>query len=168
MRQPKKGEVSGLKKIKKKRKPTVHEIILGNIERSKKPHPEYGSSKLEDRFCKNILDKLGVKYERQFEAKDIKRFYDVYLPEHRVLIEIDGDYYHGYGKVHEEKSPMQKKNERVDTIKDKWAALHGIPLIRIWEHEINETPNKVLEMLAKELDMRKEKRTIENNKKKRH
>lgn len=168
MKQPVKGEAPPKKKTKKKRKPTVHEIILKNIERSKKPHPDYGTSKLEDRFCKNILDKLGVKYERQFEAKDIKRFYDVYLPEYRVLIEIDGDYFHGYGKVHEEKSPMQKKNERVDEIKDKWAALHGIPLIRIWEHDINENPEKVLKMLRKELGIYEKKKKIEDDKKKRH
>lgn len=167
MKQPIKGEAPP-KKTKKKRKPTVHEIILRNIERSKKLHPDYGTSKLEDRFCKNILDKLGVKYERQFEAKDIKRFYDVYLPEYRVLIEIDGDYFHGYGKVHEEKSPMQKKNERVDEIKDKWAALHGIPLIRIWEHDINENPEKVLKMLRKELGIYEKKKKIEDDKKKRH
>ena len=44
--------------------------------------------------------------------------------------------------VHEEKSPMQKHNEYVDKVKDTWAAEHGIPLIRIWEHDINDNPGK--------------------------
>mgnify|MGYP003288678271 FL=1 len=156
------------KTIKKKKKPTTSEIIKKNIARSKKPHPKYGTSKLEKRFAKEFLDKLGVKYEEQFEAKDIKRFYDFFLPDYRVLIEIDGDFYHGYGKLHEEKNPMQKKNARVDEIKNEWAAMHGIPLIRIWEHEINETPEKVLNMLRDRLGVESEKLKIKEDKKKRH
>lgn len=156
------------KTVKKKKKLTREEIIKRNIERSKKPHPKYGTSKLEKKFAREFLDKLGVRYEEQFEAKDIKRFYDFYLSEYRVLIEIDGDYFHGYGKVHEEKSPMQKRNERVDRIKDEWAISHGYPLIRIWEHDINENPQKVLDMLRQRLGVEEEKLIIKENKKKRH
>lgn len=156
------------KTVKKKKKPTTSEIIKKNIARSKKPHPKYGTSKLEKKFAKEFLEKLGVKYEEQFEAKDIKRFYDFFLPDYRVLIEIDGDFYHGYGKLHEEKNPMQKKNARVDEIKNEWAAMHGIPLIRIWEHEINETPEKVLNMLRDRLGVEIEKLKIKEDKKKRH
>ena len=156
------------KTVKKKKKPTTSEIIKKNIARSKKTHPKYGTSKLEKRFAKEFLDKLGIKYEEQFEAKDIKRFYDFFLPDYRVLIEIDGDFYHGYGKLHEEKNPMQKKNARVDEIKNEWAAMHGIPLIRIWEHEINETPEKVLNMLRDRLGVESEKLKIKEDKKKRH
>ena len=119
------------KTVKKRRKPTVSEMIKRNIARSKKPHPKYGTSKLEDKFAKEFLDKLGVKYERQFLAKDIKRYYDFYLPDIRVLVEVDGSYFHGFGKIYEEMSPMQKRNHRVDEIKNQWAAEHGIPLIRI-------------------------------------
>ena len=156
------------KTIRKKKKLTREEIIKRNIERSKKPHPKYGTSKLEKKFAKEFLEKLGIKYEEQFEAKDIKRFYDFYLPDYQVIIEIDGDFYHGYGKVHEEKNPMQKRNARVDEIKNEWAALHGYPLIRIWEHDINENPEKVLDMLRERLGVEMEKLIIKENKKKRH
>lgn len=156
------------KNTKKKKKPTVSEIIKKNIERSKKPHPKYGTSKLEQKFAKEFLKKLNIKYEEQFEAKSIKRFYDFYLPEYQVIIEIDGDYYHAYGKIHEEMSPMQKKNKRVDKIKDEWALSHGIPIIRIWEHDINDNPQKVMDMLRDRLSIEKEKLIIKENKKKRH
>jgi hypothetical protein len=76
MAQPIKGDKPEKKvKKRKKKKLNVSEIIKKNIERSKKPHPKYGTSKLEEKFAKEFLDKLGVKYETQFEAKDIKRFY---------------------------------------------------------------------------------------------
>ena len=156
------------KTVRKKKKLTREEIIKRNIERSKKPHPKYGTSKLEKKFAKEFLEKLGIRYEEQFEAKDIKRFYDFFLNDYRVLIEIDGDFYHGYGKIYEEKSPMQKRNARVDEIKNEWAALHGYPLIRIWEHDINENPQKVLDMLRERLGVEEEKLKIKENKKKRH
>ena len=155
------------KTLKKKRKPTTSEIIKKNIARSKKPHPKYGTSKLEKKFAKEFLEKLGVKYEEQFEAKDIKRYFDFKL-DGRILIEVDGDYYHGYGKVHEEKTPMQKKNARVDEIKNKWAHSNGYKLIRIWEHDINENSEKVLNMLREQLGVETKKIIIKENKKKRH
>jgi very-short-patch-repair endonuclease len=153
---------------KKKRKPTTSEIIKRNIERSKKPHPKYGTSKLEKKFAKEFLEKLGVKYEEQFYVDSIKRYYDFYLPDYKVIIEVDGDYWHSYGKVYEEMTPTQKKNARVDKIKDEWALSHGIPIIRIWEHDINKNPEKVKKTLIERLYVRNEELIIKENKKKRH
>lgn len=154
--------------MKKKRKPTVSEIIKKSIARSKRPHPKYGTSKLETIFENDILKKLKVEYTKQFYAKDIKRYYDFYLPELQVLIEVDGDYYHSYGKVYEEMTPMQKKNHRVDEIKNEWAAIHGYALIRIWEHDIRNNPYKVMDFLKTRFDLEEEKQIIKENKKKRH
>lgn len=156
------------KTVKKKRKPTVSEIIKKNIERSKRPHPKYGTSKLEKVFEDEILKKLGVKYQTQYYASDIKRYYDFYLPEYNALVEIDGDYYHAYGKVYEEMTPMQKRNHRVDEIKNEWAGMHGIPLIRIWEHDIRNNPGKVMEFLRERFGILSQKQIIKENKKKRH
>ena len=156
------------KTVRKRRKPTVSEIIKRNIERSKKPHPKYGTSKLEIIFENDFLKKLEVKYERQYYAKDIKRYYDFYLPDYNALIEIDGDYYHSYGKVYEEMNPMQKRNHRVDEIKNEWAALHGMPLIRIWEHDIRNNPYNVMEFLKDRFGILEKKQIIKENKKKRH
>lgn len=156
------------KTVRKRRNPTISEIIKKSIERSKKPHPKYGTSKLETIFETDILKKLKVQYQKQFYAKDIKRYYDFYIPELNVLIEVDGDYYHSYGKIYEEMTPMQKKNHRVDEIKNEWAALHGYALIRIWEHDIRNNPYKVLEFLRERFGIENEKQIIKENKKKRH
>lgn len=123
---------------------------------------------MEDRFAKDFLDKMGVVYERQYEAKDIGRFYDFYIPDARLLIEVDGDYYHGYGLVHENKNPMQKHNAWVDKQKDLWAAMHGIPVLRIWEHDINDHPAKVRKILEENIGKYKEKKDRKDNKDKRH
>lgn len=130
--------------------------------RKPRQKPKYGSSKLEDRFASDFLDKLGVVYERQFEAKDIKRFYDFKIG--NILIEVDGDYWHGKDLVYEDKNRMQKHSEWVDEVKNEWAVSHGYLLYRVWESDINNDGAKVMAELKKILSI-DEKR---NNKKKRH
>ena len=136
--------------------------------KGKRCHPKYGTSKLEDKFATEFLDRIGVRYVRQYEAKDIKRFYDFFILPDGPLIEVDGDYYHSYGLTREEKNPMQKKNERVDRLKDEWALSHCIPIVRFWEHDINNNPQKVLSELKEAVGKRAKQIEIEEEKKKRH
>lgn len=128
-----------------------------------KNHPKYGTSKLEKTFAEHFLDKLGVEYTEQFEAKDIKRFYDFKVGE-RILIEVDGDYYHARGLVWEDMNPMQKHNKKVDAIKDEWARSHGYLLVRIPEHEIRTNPGWVMARLREIIGESKK----QEDKKKRH
>lgn len=162
------------KKIYKSQKvtPTKENIIkdlyiLKNDTPKERKHPEYGTSKLEDRFANNFLKKLGVEFQTQFKAESIGRYYDFYIPSANLLIEIDGDFYHSFNVLYENMSPMQKKNKRVDRDKDKWAKEHKIPLIRIWEHDINDNPKEVMDMLKRELPQYIEKYNRELEKKKR-
>lgn len=44
---------------------------------NRRQNPEkFGTSKLEADFARDFLDKIGVKYIYEYEAKDIHRFYD--------------------------------------------------------------------------------------------
>jgi len=168
MKQPiKKGKKIDGKKPKSKtrlRKPN------GKLERV---HPKFGTSKLEQDFAEQFLDKLGVKYVWQFEAKDIGRFYDFAIyPKGggMILLEIDGGYYHSDPRVVDENnlSPMQKKNKRVDEYKNEWALMHGIPIMRIWEYDIRHDPSGVMKELKERLYIEDKIQTKINNKNKRH
>ena len=87
-----------------------------------------------------------------------------------VLIEIDGSYHHSDPRVvkESEMNPMQKRNKRVDEIKDNWALLHGIPLIRFWEKDIRENPKMVMERLKERLNIERERGNVLEEKKRRH
>ena len=94
MKQPIKKSKTGNKPIKQsKAKDSV---------KKKRSHPKYGTSKLEEDFASQFLKKLGVEYQYQFEAKDIGRFYDFYLPKHNLIIEINGDFWHGNPELYKE------------------------------------------------------------------
>ena len=135
-----------------------------------KKHKLPGTSKLELKFAEEFLEKLGVKYIYQFEVKEIGRWYDFYLPDHNLIIEIDGSYYHADPRVVKEDklTPMHKHNIRVDEYKNKWALSHGIPILRIWEKDINDAPAKVLEALRVRLGVEKNKAILAEKKNKRH
>ncbi len=107
------------------------------------------SSKLEDYFATTFLDKLGIKYERQFKALSIGRYFDFFIPEQRVLIEIDGDYYHGNPQKYKKNqlNNMQLKNKRIDEVKNRWADINCIKLIRLWESDIRKNPKVIFDKL---------------------
>lgn len=161
------------------KKPKIKKSTAPKVKTTKRAvhHPKYGTSKLEEDFARDFLDKLGVKYIYQFEAKDIGRYYDFAIvlnneltTGNMLLIEIDGSYFHSDPRLikESEMNPMQKHNKRVDKHKDEWALMHGIPLIRIWEKDIKENPNQVMEMLKKRLYIQDKKVEVRVNKNKRH
>lgn len=135
---------------------------------NRRKHKEYGTSKLEERFAHNFLDALDVRYVYQFKAESIGRYFDFYLPDHNILIEVDGDYWHSYNVLEEQMTPTQKRNRRVDEQKNHWALSNCIPLYRVWEHEINKHPEKVKERLKDILGKSRKQKIIDENKKKRH
>lgn len=163
-----KQKVFKSQKITPTKNASIKDIVIRRSDTPKeRKHPEYGTSKLEDRFAKDFLDKLGIVYQTQYKAESIGRYYDFYCPASNTLLEIDGDYYHSYGLIYEQMSPMQKKNKRVDEQKNKWAREHNINLIRIWEHDINKNPSKVLAMLKEKLSEYSLKYNKEQEKKRR-
>lgn len=139
---------------------------------------KYGISKLEAYFAENFLDKLGLKYIYEYEAKDVGRFFDFAITsytevpfimenKHGVnsikqenqnvpiafIVEVDGDYYHSNPKLFNENklNNLQKKNKYNDFLKNRWCDLHCIPLLRIWENDIRKNPNKVFEILNEQI-----------------
>jgi len=156
---------------------------------------KYGTSKLELDFAREFLDKLGVKYIYQYEAKDIGRFFDFAVTAYTDInfimeekdgitcikqdgqnvpisfcIEVDGGYYHSDPRIVDERklNPMQKHNKVVDFVKDRWCGLHGLPLLRIWEYDIRHNQKKVFDELYKYLGDGYKKKRIRDNKRKPH
>ncbi len=78
MKQPIRKQIAKTQPKVRKKKP-----------KEKKVH-EPGTSKLEEYFMVNFLDKLGVKYVYQFEAKNIGRFFDFFLVDENLILEIQG------------------------------------------------------------------------------
>lgn len=157
MSQPSRKGKTTTEKKRKSRPKTRFDYIDRAIERKKKgvkAHPKYGTSKLEEKFAHEFLDKLGVEYIYQFEAKEIGRFFDFKI-KGGPIIEVQGSYWHGDKRLYEEKdlNATQKRNRTVDKIKLEWALKNGINVVYVWEKDINENPSKVMRELKKALHL---------------
>jgi very-short-patch-repair endonuclease len=86
----------------------------------------------------NLLDKLGIEYTFQFflSRDGICKSYDFKITGRKILIETDGDYWHGNPNTtnHYKKVNEIKDN---DIIKDKLAKDNGYKLIRFWGSDID-------------------------------
>ena len=139
----------------------IPKIVVSKVKR-KRSHPQYGTSKLEEDFAHEFLDKLKLDYEYQFEAKDIGRFYDFRILPDGPIFEVNGGYWHGDSRLYEEKdlNKTQLRAQKIDEYKQKWALMHGIPIYYFWEKDIRENPSMVLERIKEilYLDSKKTKR----------
>lgn len=91
---------------------------------------------------KDILDKNNIEYIKNFRVvyeldSGYYKIYDFYLKDKNVLIECDGDYWHGNPKFFEKLNEIQIKNVRNDKFKTELAMDCGFELLRFWEYEIH-------------------------------
>ena len=116
------------------------------------------TSKLEIKFM-DILNNIGyikdVDYIHNHLVSNIKTFFDFYLPSKKIIIEVDGDFYHcnpntKYSKPEYE---IQKKNISNDNRKNTWCENHNITLLRYWEKDINERPEWIISDLRQKLSL---------------
>ena len=131
----------------------------------KKPERDLDGSGLETYFRINFLDKLGIEYVQQFEAVSIGRFYDFMIKNHNLILEIDGSYFHSDPRFFEKTNKMQKRNKRVDDVKNKWALINGFVLLRFWEYDIYNNPKLVMDELEKHLKIQNKKYLLSESKK---
>ena len=116
------------------------------------------TSKLEDKFME-ILNKIGyvkdIDYIHNHLILNIKTFFDFYIPINKIMIEVDGDFYHcnPNSKYSIAEYDIQKKNLSNDKRKNTWCENHNITLIRYWEKDINERPEWVISDLKNKLSL---------------
>lgn len=103
---------------------------------------------------RNVLDKVNLSYVEQYkiESKEYKQnnenayrksFYKAdFFVENCLVIEVNGDYWHGYSGGTEEWCQSRRK---VDEEKYRTYESLKIPYLVIWEHEINELPIQEIE-----------------------
>jgi len=106
-----------------------------------------------EKFVSEILDKNNIPYHFQYfiKTKDgLCKSYDFKIQNSPLLLEIDGDYWHGGPgvKTHFFKLNEVKKN---DILKDKIAIKEGFSLIRIWESDIYKQPEIVIQKIQENL-----------------
>jgi hypothetical protein len=97
-------------------------------------------TKLEIKMYK-FLEDNNISFEKRYELES--KQYDAFLPDHNILLEFDGEFWHQLS-LDECKYSFQTFNFYNDRRKDEIAKNHNIPLFRIREFE---SPEKILEII---------------------
>jgi very-short-patch-repair endonuclease len=100
----------------------------------------------EREFAK-MMGELGVKYETQKIING--KIFDFFIPSKNLVVEVDGNYYHGDENLYETLSPMQKRNKKNDLYKDMVAKGLGYNIERVWESELKDEYIKTKEKFKK-------------------
>jgi very-short-patch-repair endonuclease len=114
-------------------------------------------SKLEDIFKDILINNFGfienIHFYHQFYIREIKSLYDFKISGKKLMIEVDGDFWHcnPKSKFSIPEYFVQKKNIIKDEIKNKWCLNNDFILLRFWETDINNNPDTVIETLKKYL-----------------
>jgi len=109
----------------------------------------------QDRYTMNkpeeLINKILQEYftEMEFEYSvilDFKQF-DFGSKKHRILIQHQGDYWHGnpmfYGEGKKPLNKIQQTNIMADIDKKEFAEKHNFKLILIWEYELADLPTLI-------------------------
>lgn len=102
------------------------EMIASDRFRTERTKPE--------KLMAEILDFHEVEYEPQFVLGPF--CYDFYWPEMGLMLEVDGEYWHGYNVPEQHLRPWHARNAIRDKAKDNYAKKCGLEVWRI--------PSKVL------------------------
>ncbi len=81
-----------------------------------------------------LLRARGVDFESQFRFRGSRYLFDFAVPSKRLLIEVDGCYWHGCARCG---YPGTERSRRVDPLKNGLAAKMGWRLVRVKEHNLH-------------------------------
>ena len=112
-----------------------------------------------------ILDSIGVPYIRQ--KKLVEKFVvDAFLPESDIVIQFDGDYWHGNparykrakdlsearNSAYRPLNKVQRMNTRKDAGQTAYLRKCGYTVLRFWESDVKTDPGEVRKRILASLD----------------
>jgi len=96
-----------------------------------------------------ILEELEIPFQCKFRIYDKNkvnfwfREYDFLILNTNILIEVDGDYWHGNQNIFEELTEFQKSIQINDEIKENFAKNKGYNVIRFWGSDIKKNSQEI-------------------------
>lgn len=142
--------ISNTQKIRYKNNPSIVKKLREKRIEWLKRHGKKKKTKLEKKF-ESILKLIGIKSEFQYEFE--KKFFDFYIPQKNILIEVDGDFYHCNPNSDHKFPKYQTQILTVnnDAVKNEICKNKNIRLLRYWEKDINERPEWIISELKRNL-----------------
>jgi very-short-patch-repair endonuclease len=111
--------------------PEEKEHMMLRLNEGKASHMKSQPSKLEHKV-KNFLDDIGVPYVHQYL---VKTGFIVDFKIENVIIQVDGEYWHGHPRFYP-LTQRQAKQKARDVSQDSYLTACGFVVVRIWERDV--------------------------------
>jgi len=89
-----------------------------------------------------ILKSLNLIFKKQLLIGN-KFLVDAFVPKYNLIIQFDGNYWHGNPNKYKILSDRQKKRKIIDKSQNAYFKKCGFNLLRIWESEINQLKERL-------------------------
>lgn len=128
---------------RKKNIPELNQKMKNAAAKGGMAYSKYNNTDIEIK-TKEFLNELNVKYIFQYflQNKQNKYCFDFYIPDKKLLIEVDGDYWHGNPKIYKTLNKDQIYNKKRDERKNKFVKELGLNLLRFWGSDIHKLTTK--------------------------
>lgn len=90
-----------------------------------------------------MLDSLNIVYHRQHLIAH-KFCVDAFVPSLNLIIQFDGDYWHGNPRKFPNLDTRQLKRKRLDTSQDAYMKKCGYTVLRVWESDLMKRPDTII------------------------
>jgi len=108
-------------------------------------------SSLEQKLI-DFFDKNGIQYHFQFFIGDTDKYaYDFKIKNKNIIIELDGDYWHGGPGCKKYHDDVENTKTR-DTLKQEYAIQKGFKILRFWESDIKKNQLKIFNSILTEIE----------------
>ena len=82
-------------------------------------------------------------------------FYNSHLPDEKIVVEFDGDYWHGNPVTYPTLSKRQAKQRAWDKAQDAYMDKCGYLTVRVWGSDLKKRPNQVEASLRRAIQERR-------------
>jgi hypothetical protein len=119
----------------------------------------YGKKTDIEILFEGILHEMNIEFQPKYRIYNKNREdfwyreYDFLIKNCNILIEVDGDYWHGNEKIFKELSEDQIKTKENDIKKTEFAKLNGFDVIRFWGDDIKNNKETIKIELTKLLNI---------------
>jgi len=101
-------------------------------------------------IMEKILNDLKLDFKSQHLMFD-KFLVDFYLPNYNLVIQCDGDYWHGHPSKLKEGKPDKRQDKRMklDKSQDAYMKKCGVNILRFWEHKIKKSEEEISDTIKR-------------------
>lgn len=109
------------------------------------------SSKKEDEFAHSVMSSIDDcnDFVRQYYISDIHQYCDLFSPSRKLIIEFNGDFWHGNPMLYPNEGLYECQVLRMmrDEEKRKWVNENGFRMVEVWESDYDRNKENVLKKI---------------------